>query len=555
MIINIRKKLKNMSVAIDRFPMASLFSFFTFILFVLTIGNYGEFRALALIGLMGSFSSIAIEIYTEDKEKKKKVFLALLNIVFLGVFYKSFLYKGDNINISAYLGTFLPIFLSIYFVSKKNRDEDYSEYVLNINNSFLITILYSGVLIAGVFIILATVRALFQIYIHENVYMYTLNFATFIFGASLFLSNFPDPSKSYGIEESLREKLYSFVVIPLILIYTVILYIYLGKVLLTRIWPEGIISNLVLWYLALSIWVIIATKPISNRLVLSFKKIMPILSMPLLLMAGFAIYIRVNQYGFTENRYYIMLLNLWVFGVMLSLIINKEKNYRFIPISLAIISLIAIYGGPLSSYGLSKYSQNARLKDVLVREKLLVNDQVNLDKLPKAESQNEIVEVINYFKKNDRFEDIKYFGQLDELVVENYLSDFEDISTGNLNDYYNYYRDLNRKFYDISPYKTIYFIDGWSEEEILGDKEIVNYKKDDKTLIIREGESTTEVDLEDLLKDRLVNNFKAGLDEDIDLVIETISGRKIHIIVRSLSAIIKADGSIDLTSIEFILLI
>ncbi len=63
------------------------------------------------------------------------------------------------------------------------------------------------------------------------------------------------------------------------------------------------------------------------------------------------------------------------------------------------------------------------------------------------------------------------------------------------------------------------------------------------------------MDLEDLLKDRLVNNFKAGLDEDIDLVIETISGRKIHIIVRSLSAIIKADGSIDLTSIEFILLI
>ena len=52
-----------------------------------------------------------------------------------------------------------------------------------------------------------------------------------------------------------------------------------------------------------------------------------------------------------------------------------------------------------------------------------------------------------------------------------------------------------------------------------------------------------------------IHDKTIGLDEDIDLVIETISGRKIHIIVRSLSAIIKADGSIDLTNIEFILLI
>lgn len=430
MITNIKRKLKNISVAIDRFPMASLFSLLTFIFFVLAIGNYDEFQALGLIGLMGCFSSISIEIYTENKDKKKKLVLGLLNIVLLGIFYKTFLYKGDNINISAYLGTFLPIFLSIYFVSKKNRDEDYSEYVLNINNSFLITILYSGVLLAGIFMILATIRALFQIYMHENFYMYTLSFATFIFGAYLFLSNFPDPSKSYEIEESLREKLYSFVVIPLILIYTVILYIYLGKVLLTRVWPEGIIANLVLWYLALSIWVIIATKPVNNRIVLSFKKIMPILAMPLLLMAGFAIYMRVNQYGFTENRYYIMVLNLWIFGVMIGLIVNKEKNYRFIPISLSIISLISIYGGPLSSYGLSKYSQNARLKDVVIREKLLVNGQINLDLIPEPEGQSEILEIISYFKRNDSFEDLKYFGQLDESLVENYLSGFEDTTTG-----------------------------------------------------------------------------------------------------------------------------
>jgi len=58
------------------------------------------------------------------------------------------------------------------------------------------------------------------------------------------------------------------------------------------------------------------------------------LILPLLAMMFIAMGIRINAYGITENRYFVLAAGLWVTGSMLYLIISKEPRNVYLPASL-----------------------------------------------------------------------------------------------------------------------------------------------------------------------------------------------------------------------------
>ena len=99
-----------------------------------------------------------------------------------------------------------------------------------------------------------------------------------------------------------------YIVIPLIAIYSAILYAYFLKIIITRSWPQGLVSHLVLWYSVLSVAVIFFITPIldRNRWAYRFKFWFSKLILPILIMMFISIGIRVKAYGITENRYFIL---------------------------------------------------------------------------------------------------------------------------------------------------------------------------------------------------------------------------------------------------------
>ena len=75
-----------------------------------------------------------------------------------------------------------------------------------------------------------------------------------------------------------------------------------------------------------------------NKWSRSFSKWFPRVVLPVLIMMFVSMGIRIRAYGFTENRYYVLILGLWIFAMMAYLSITKNKKNILLLISLSSVS-------------------------------------------------------------------------------------------------------------------------------------------------------------------------------------------------------------------------
>jgi len=75
--------------------------------------------------------------------------------------------------------------------------------------------------------------------------------------------------------------------------------------------------------------------------------------LPLLVLMSAAIVMRVSEYGITIMRGYLIILNLWFYGIYAYLFISKARSVKWIPISLGIL-LILSSAGPWSVSNVTK---------------------------------------------------------------------------------------------------------------------------------------------------------------------------------------------------------
>ncbi len=154
-----------------------------------------------------------------------------------------------------------------------------------------------------------------------------------------------------------------FVGVPFISLYFLILYAYSVRVLINfSDWPKGMISWMVIgfsafWYLN---YIFSKSYETGSTLVSLFRRYFPLVVLPQTVMLFYAIYLRINQYDLTMNRYFVVLFWVWLVIVSTYLIMSKKKSMSLIPASLAIISFV-ISVGPWSVSRLPLHRQYDRL--------------------------------------------------------------------------------------------------------------------------------------------------------------------------------------------------
>ncbi len=79
-----------------------------------------------------------------------------------------------------------------------------------------------------------------------------------------------------------------------------------------------------------------------------------------LIMLLMAVGKRVDQYGVTEPRYFLLVLGLWGLGVALAYAFTASRNIKVIPMTLAGLTLLTAFG-PWGAYQVSRRSQLHRL--------------------------------------------------------------------------------------------------------------------------------------------------------------------------------------------------
>src|SRR5699024_2541261 len=104
--------------------------------------------------------------------------------------------------------------------------------------------------------------------------------------------------------------------------------------------------------------------------------------------------------GFTIERYFVLVLGLWLAGIVLYFIFSKAKNIKVIPASLCLIALLISFG-PWGAFSVSERSQITRLQTYLQQNELLEKEIIQpASGTISFEDRREISNVIRYLVYN-----------------------------------------------------------------------------------------------------------------------------------------------------------
>jgi hypothetical protein len=93
-------------------------------------------------------------------------------------------------------------------------------------------------------------------------------------------------------------------------------------------------------------------------------------------MLFYAIYLRINQYDITVNRYFVVVFGLWLLVVSLYFIFSKKKNLIIIPSVLTLFVIIISIIPGFNVYSLPENRQFDRLKTNLQEAKIIQNSKI-----------------------------------------------------------------------------------------------------------------------------------------------------------------------------------
>jgi hypothetical protein len=219
-------------------------------------------------------------------------------------------------------------------------------------------------------IAIISMDTLFNLNIDPKTYGYMLVWVAFTFNTLFFLAGIPTREKleTPAAFPTALKAFAQYLLIPIVLLYGLILYAYLGKIILEWSWPEGWVTWLVICYSIVGIFAFLLVHPLlddsENPWVRLFSKFYYPALLPLSVLQMLAVWERISAYGITENRYLAFVTGLWLISVIVVLIWSRATQIRYIPISLAVV-ILAIMVGPWRMFSVSKSSQQAQLEQVL----------------------------------------------------------------------------------------------------------------------------------------------------------------------------------------------
>jgi hypothetical protein len=425
---NVKKLLLHFKSGFERFPITIILAFLHFItgIYIAEVRSFqsDEFVEVNLLLFGSIFITAMFEMlyekyfYKQNRWLVRGIYSAITFVISI-IFFVEYLRTNDYYNI--YYFTLIPIsivlFLLIPILKKKENKEKYLQSVFS---NFVITGIFVAVLWIGIEIILTTVNYLFfnsgdSLFFRLTTYSFW--FIIEVFGVSLFLSLLKKPDDNLENYEFpfIFNVLIKFVIIPLIIIYTGVLYIYMAKVVISMHLPKGLISHLVLWYTGFSVVVMILITPFTqkDKFFENFKKYFPYFSIPLIFASLFAVFQRTYQYGITENRYYVLISIFWLFFCMILYI--RKMNITGIFISLIACLVISVYT-PLSAKNVSNFSQSQRLKRMLVKYGALKDGKISkiTQKLNNSEG-SQIYTTLQYISDNSTIAKLNFKNEKGEV--------------------------------------------------------------------------------------------------------------------------------------------
>lgn len=373
--------------------------------------TYTKFTICASMGI-----SLMFALKMLSQRIRKELLLQLSGIIFLIGFY--WILPGQKsgfTEIHAYTiaVTVLLTHLLVSFVPflEKNKESGFWQYNKNLFVNFFLTAVFTGILTGGVELAILAIDQLFDFKFNSRIYTDTF-FVLAILGSSLIFLLFNEKGLSNLEKEStypvVLKFFTQFILIPLLLIYAVILYFYSFKILINWQLPRGWVSYLILAYSIVGILALLLVHPLraenTKSWVRIFSKAFYYTIVPLIILLFTAIFTRILEYGFTEPRYFVFLLAVWLLSTVVYFILIKKATIKFIPISLFLFGVFALIFPYLNAFSVANRSQKAELFKILNQHQLISNGKLNFQKKITDTVRNEIADKFEFLAERKQQE-------------------------------------------------------------------------------------------------------------------------------------------------------
>ena len=338
-------------------------------------------------------------------DSKKNNLFRFLTSMALGSLVVAFVFNFKKEITEVEIQQFLVLNIALHllvsfagFLPKKYSQDEFWEFNKQLFLRILTSGLYSAVLYIGLALAITAVENLFNVEITDKIYGYLFVIIAGIFNTIFFLNGVPDTNNNENLLKlSYPNGLKNFtqyVLLPLISLYLVILICYETKILVTLSLPVGWVSYLVLVFAIFGILSFLLVHPIAaekgNLWMRTFNRWFYYLMVPLLGLLFWAILYRIHLYGFTHERYYVLLLSISLTIVVAYFLIQKQPKIIFIPISLCIAGLLSIVG-PQSADSISRNSQLSRFEIYMQK-----TEKVKLS----FEQEQDLSSIVDFLEKN-----------------------------------------------------------------------------------------------------------------------------------------------------------
>lgn len=438
---NIIENLKRIN---NRFPFSVwiiLVLFFIIIWFInFSDNNDSNLIVKVIVTLISAFLlSVSNYIIWEslDFSYKKKNLFQVITLLYSVIFFIFFNWNAENIENVIIIFINIILFLSLIFIApfckniKKDNNNDISfSYFYEVFKNILLSSIIWFIALWWILIAIFTVINLFDLkfFQEEDLIFNTLNFSLCFLAPIYFLSNIPE--KKYIEKDTFKENIFinfiiKYIGVGLITVYFIILYSYSIKVLLNFWdWPKWEISWLVISFSSLAYFVYVFSSFLEkkNHIIKYFRKAIPIAVSFQTIMLFYAIFLRINQYDLTINRYLVVIFWIYLLILSLYLIFSKRKDIVFIPAIIAIFTIIisiwpwSVYNLPLTRQ-VNNLENNLQLSGILKDGKIIpLENENDIDK----DLSVEIYSSINYICDFDNCKQIKniFYDIYTKLEIE-----------------------------------------------------------------------------------------------------------------------------------------
>lgn len=416
-------------------------------------------------------------------------------------------------------GYVLSVFLIGLIKAIKNTEVDIGEYIIKVlKNLFNVGIIY---IILNIGLTLILLIFMILILNNENNWDLMARLQIALLGFLVLPASLVAITEINNDISKFIKTIILYIMLPLTIIATAIIYIYMAKIFIIREIPSNAIYRILagLFTVAFPIWVSIYTFKEQSKSIEKMCKILPIAFAPFILLQIYSIYTRIAENGLTPSRYIgVVFIIFEIIAIFLSL--YKERKYLIHTITTAVILIVISTILPVVNMQSASYiSQSNRLK--------------------KAWKANQTFNQLSDENKNIAKSAYKYLIRENNSIkyIPSYIDD-EAIKNYNKSDNYSY---TNYLHYEYIDYPKTY---GYSENEIIP---IEEYKKIQPVRV-------TEADkqLNTITNISLTNSVTVDLREYISKIVEEdkVSDKNVQEYIK-LNHKIKVDENTDFYITKF----